>query len=91
MDLTRIKADFENFKRSFEATHDQAQSNGGFDGPINISVASPGPGSQVAFFNNDRNTPGSGIDENNLLSNVSRHFDSLAVDSILKAPSTNKP
>ena len=30
-------------------------------------------------------------DENNFLTSVSKHFDSLAVDSILKAPSQNKP
>ena len=95
MDLTRVKLDFEKFKSGLAASHDyHVSSQGVYDVPLNISVASPGPGSQAASINNGRITPGSGLapgDENNFLTSVSRHFDSLAVDSVLKAPSTNKP
>ena len=94
MDLTRLKAEFEELKRSAAPTHEHQPSLDAYDAPINISVATPGPGSQTASVNDGRYTPVSGIapcEETNMLSSVSRHFDSLAADSVLKAPSLNKP
>ena len=85
MDLTRVKADFENYKRTFAASHDFALSQGVPEIPFTMSVC--GPVSGTGSVMNERNTPGSGLapgDENTFLTSVSRHFDSTAVDSMLK-------
>ena len=94
MDLTRVKAEFEKLRRGSAPSHDHQPSLDAYDAPINISVATPGPGSQTASVNDGRYTPVSGnapCEETNMLSSVSRHFDSLAADSVLKTSSLNKP
>ena len=58
--------------------------------PFSMSVTGP-----VSSAMNERTSPGSAMhmhpDENTFLTSVSRHFDSTAVDSILKGTSINKP
>ena len=83
MDLTRVKGDFENYRRA--TSQEYALSQGVPEMPFTMSVC--GPASGAGSVMNDRNTPGSGVapgDENTFLTSVSRHFDSTAVDSILK-------
>ena len=92
MDLTRVKADFENYRRTVGKSQEFAQSQGVPDMPFAMSVC--GPASAAGSVMNDRNTPGSGFapgDENTFLTGVSRHFDSTAVDSILRGQSITKP
>ena len=85
MDLTRVKADFENYRRTVGKSQEFSQSQGAAEMPFTSSMFGPvsAPGSVM----NERNTPGSVFvpgEENTFLTGVSRHFDSTAVDSILK-------
>lgn len=88
MDLTRVKADYEHYRRTVSTSPDFASTHGGDMLPISASISGV-PGSGAASAMNERmTTPG---DENTFLTSVSRHFDSVAVDSILKGTSTAKP
>ena len=90
MDLTRVKADYENYRRAVTTSQDYS-AHGGDMVPFSMSACTPA-GAASNMNERERLQTGFGHgDENNFLTGVSHHFDSTAVDSILKGASTVKP